>query len=100
MIDEFERTVADAKDKLSDREGAPVSWRELVRRAGFDDDSFGRVSYHLLPRTRPRGHWVPRWLIDALVPVLAGVVTREELMWAAATAAGYDLPRPPSSSGA
>lgn len=88
-VDAFERLVSDARDRLSAREGSTVSWRELVRRAGFDDASFGRVSYHLLPRARPRGHHVPTWLIDALTPVLP--VSRADLMRAAAEAAGYDM---------
>lgn len=91
-VDAFERVVAEARDRLSAREGRTVSWRELVRRAGFDDSHFGRVSYHLLPRQRKRGHHVPRWLIDALVPVLP--VSREDLERAASEAAGYDVERP------
>ena len=89
-VDAFERAVSDARDRLSAREGSVVSWRELVRRAGFDDTDFGRVSYHMLPRERTRnGHHVPTWLIDALVPVLP--IGRGELMRAAAEAAGYDV---------
>lgn len=88
-VDAFERVVADARERLSAREGRPVSWRELVRRAGFDDGHFGRVSYHLLPRERKRGHHVPTWLIDALVPVLP--VSRDDLVRAASEAAGYDV---------
>lgn len=80
--------MVDARDRLSVTEGGEVSWREIVRRAGFDDSDFGRVSYHLRPRTRSRGqHHVPPWLIDALEPVLP--VTREEMNRAAAHAAGY-----------
>lgn len=90
-VDAFEALVAQARDQLSAREGAPVSWREVVRRAGFLDVDYGRVSYHLLPRRRQRGHHVPAWLIDALVPVFQGLVTRVELNRAAAEAAGYQL---------
>lgn len=88
-MDAFERLVADARDTLSVAEGAPVSWREICRRAGFGDNDFGRVSYHLLPRNRTRGHHVPAWLINALAPVLP--VSRLELNRAAAEAAGYEL---------
>lgn len=88
-VDAFERVVAEARNRLSAREGRTVSWRELVRRAGFDDTHFGRVSYHLLPRERKRGHHVPNWLIDALVPVLP--VSRDDLVRAASEAAGYDI---------
>lgn len=88
-VDAFERLVSDARDQLSATEGQVVSWREIVRRAGFDDVDFGRVSYHLLPRTRTRGHHVPAWLIDRLVGVLP--VSRLELNRAAAEAAGYEV---------
>lgn len=88
-VDAFERAVAEARDRLSAREGRIVSWRELVRRAGFEEAEFGRVAYHLLPRRRSRGHHVPTWLIDALVPVLP--IGRGELMRAAAEAAGYEI---------
>ena len=89
-VDAFERAVAEARERLSAREGRNVSWRELVRRAGFDDSEFGRVSYHLLPRARTRnGHHVPGWLIDALEPVLP--ISRADLVRAAAEAAGYDV---------
>jgi hypothetical protein len=89
-VDAFERAVADARERLSAREGSNVSWRELVRRAGYDDSEFGRVAYHLLPRDRKRnGHHVPGWLIDALAPVLP--ISRGDLVRAAAEAAGYDV---------
>lgn len=92
-VDPFERVVSEARDRLSVREGRTVSWREVVRRAGFSDEEFGRVSYHLLPRERSRNaHQVPRWLVDALTPVLP--VSRAELMRAAAEAAGYDIEAP------
>lgn len=90
-VDAFERLVAEARDQLSANEGSTVSWREIVRRAKFADVDFGRVSYHLLPRPRTRGHHVPAWLIDKLVPVFAGIVTRLDLNRAAAEAAGYQL---------
>lgn len=90
IVDAFERAVSDARDRLSAREGSQVSWRELVRRAGFDDGEFGRVAYHLLPRARTRnGHHVPGWLIEAMAKVLP--ISRGELMRAAAEAAGYDV---------
>lgn len=89
-VDAFERVVSEARDRLSAREGSTVSWRELVRRAGFDDSEFGRVAYHLLPRERTRnGHHVPTWLVDRLAPILP--VSRADLMRAAAEAAGYDV---------
>ena len=85
-MDSWERLVADARERLAVREGGSVSWREIVRRAGFADGDFGRVSYHLLPRPRRR-HNVPVWLIDALEPVLP--VSRQEMETAAAQAAGF-----------
>ena len=90
VVDAFEEAVSRARDRLGDVEGSPVSWRELVRRAGFVDGDVGRVSYHLLPRERRRHH-VPAWLIEALAPVLAPVISRTDLHRAAASAAGYSL---------
>lgn len=89
-MDAWERLVAEGKDRLSATEGAPVSWREIVRRAGYTDGDFGRVAYHLLPRVRRGGkHYVPEWLIDALAPVLP--FPRRDLEAAAAEAAGYAI---------
>jgi len=89
--DAFTRAVAEARDRLSSREGRTVSWREIVRRAGYDDPKmFGRISYHLLPRDRDRGaHLVPAYIIEAMAKVLP--ISRAELMRAAAEASGYDL---------
>lgn len=88
--DAFTRAVSEARDRLSAREGRTVSWREVVRRSGFDDSLFGRISYHLLPRERDRGqHLVPKYLIEALPKALP--ISRAELMRAAAEASGYDV---------
>lgn len=89
--DAFTRAVAEAKDRLSAREGRTVSWREVVRRAGYEDDTdFGKISYHLLPRDRSRGaHLVPTYIIDAMAKVLP--ISRAQLMRAAAEASGYEV---------
>jgi len=95
IMDPFERLVTEAKDRLSEREGREISWRELARRAGYDDGREWGVFRNAIRPQRDRrsdgqraeGRRPNPEVVRRLAKVLP--VTELELNRAAAATAGY-----------
>lgn len=94
IVDAFIRAVEDARQRLSRAEGTHVSTREVLRRAGYDDNQRAGVAYHLNPNRHPgdRPHRVPVEVVRRLAAVLP--VSEDELAQAAQVAAGFTLAQP------
>jgi hypothetical protein len=89
-VDAFIEAAEDARRRLISSEGRDVSWREVIRRAGFPDDKRAGVAYHLNPNIdRARGHNVPPEIVTRLAEVLP--ISEPELARAARIAAGYNV---------
>jgi hypothetical protein len=89
-VDAFIEAAEEARRQLIRSEGRDVSWREVIRRAGFPDDKRGGVAYHLNPNIdRARGHNVPPEIVARLAAVLP--ISEQELARAARVAAGYNV---------
>lgn len=89
-VDAFIEAAEDARRQLIRSEGRDVSWREVIRRAGFPDDKRAGVSYHLNPNVdRMRGHHVPAEIVSKLAAVLP--ISEQELARAARVAAGFNV---------
>lgn len=91
MSDAFIQAVDDARRRLIRDEGNPVSVRELIRRAGFDDSQRPGVAYHLNPHrhTGAKPHRVPTEVIKRLSSVLP--ISEGDLSRAAAVASGLNV---------
>lgn len=88
-VDAFIEAAEEARRRLIRAEGRDVSWREVIRRAGYEHRR-AFVAYHLNPKAEwPRGHNVPPEIVHALAGVLP--VSEEELARAARVAAGYNV---------
>lgn len=89
--DAFIDAVDNARRELIRQEGANVSVREIIRRAGFTDGERPGVAYHLNRRrhdgTKP--HRVPLEVVNRLAAVLP--VSKEDLHRAAAVASGLTV---------
>lgn len=89
-VDAFIEAAEEARRQLIRSEGRDVSWREVIRRAGFPDDKRAGVAYHLNPNIdRARGHNVPPEIVARLAAVLP--ISEQELARAARVAAGYNV---------
>lgn len=89
-VDAFIEAAEEARRQLIRREGQDVSWREVIRRAGWPDGKRAGVAYHLNPNIdRPRGHNVPPEIVTGLAKVLP--ISEQELARAARVAAGYNV---------
>lgn len=89
-VDAFIEAAEDARRQLTRTEGREVSWREVIRRAGWSESDRGRVSYHLNRNTDwPRGHNVPADIVSGLAKVLP--ISEADLARAARVAAGYNV---------
>lgn len=89
-VDAFIEAAEDARRQLIRAEGRDVSWREVIRRAGWPDNKRAGIAYHLNPNVdRPRGHNVPPEIVAGLAKVLP--VSEHELARAARVAAGYNV---------
>lgn len=92
-VDAFIEAAEDARRQLTRAEGREVSWREVIRRAGWSDSDRGRVAYHLNRNTDwPRGHNVPADIVSGLAKVLP--ISEADLARAARVAAGYNTVDP------
>ena len=97
IMDPFEQLVTEAKDRLSQREGREVSWREIARRAGYDDSREWGVFRNAIRPQRDRradgqraeGRRPNPEVVRRLAKVLP--VTELELNRAAAATAGYTV---------
>lgn len=90
-VDAFIEAVENARRELIRREGRNVSYRELIRRAGFSDKDRPGVAYHFNSNkhTGDKPHRVPTRIIERLASVLP--ITEEELSRAAAVASGLNV---------
>lgn len=90
-MDAFIETVEAARSELIRREGANVSMREVLRRAGYDESQRASVSYHLNANrhTGEKPHHVPPEFVKRLAAVLP--VAEEDLARAARVSAGFDV---------
>lgn len=89
-VDAFIEAAEEARRQLIRNEGQDVSWREVIRRAGYPESKRAGVAYHLNPNVdRPRGHNVPPDIVSNLAKVLP--ISEQELSRAARIAAGYNV---------
>lgn len=97
IVDPFEQLVTEAKDRLSEREGQDISWRELARRCGYDDAKEWGVFRNAIRPQRARrsdgqrgeGRRPNPEVVRRLARVLP--VSELELNQAAAETAGYTV---------
>lgn len=89
-VDAFIEAAEDARRQLIREEGQDVSWREVIRRAGWPESKRAGIAYHLNPNVdRPRGHNIPPEIVSRLAKVLP--ISEQELARAARIAAGYTV---------
>lgn len=88
--DPFIDAAEEYRSALIGREERGISWREVLRRAGYDETKRSGMAYHF-NRSRHTGakpHHVPPELIDRLATVLGH---KKELTRAAEAAAGFTV---------
>jgi hypothetical protein len=89
-VDAFIEAAEAARRQLIRNEGQDVSWREVIRRAGYSESERGRVAYHLSSTKQwPKGHNVPAEIVQRLAQVLP--ISEQELQRAARIAAGFNV---------
>jgi len=89
-VDAFIEAAEAARRQLIRQEGRDVSWREVIRRAGWPENKRAGVAYHLNANIdRPKGHNVPAEIVSMLASVLP--ISEQELARAARVAAGYNV---------
>lgn len=89
-MDAFIQAVEEARARLVRQEGAGISMREILRRAGYTDNDRAGAAYHLNRNKKwEGGHRVPPELVERLARVLP--ISHEELSRAAQAALGYEV---------
>lgn len=89
-VDAFIEAAEAARRRLISAEGRDVSWREVIRRAGWTESERARVAYHLnTTKQWPKGHNVPAEIVTRLAAVLP--ISEQELQRAARVAAGFNV---------
>lgn len=89
-VDAFIEAAEAARRRLIREEGQDVSWREVIRRAGYSESERARVAYHLnTTKQWPKGHNVPAEIVTRLAAVLP--ISEQELQRAARVAAGFNV---------
>jgi hypothetical protein len=91
VVDPFIQAVDEARRNLIREEGANVSIRELIRRAGYTEQQRPGIAYHLNPNRHSgeRPHHIPRHMVERFARALR--VPEEDLARAAAAAAGHNV---------
>lgn len=89
-VDAFIEAAEAARRALIRAEGRDVSWREVIRRAGWNESERARVAYHLnTTKQWPKGHNVPADIVSGLARGLG--MPEQELQRAARVAAGFNV---------
>lgn len=93
-MDPFIQACEIARRRLESQERQRVSWREVIRRAGYTEKERARVAYHLDVHRHDgsKPHHVPAQIVERFAKVLG--ISEDEMVRAAQVAAGYT----PSSS--
>jgi hypothetical protein len=89
-VDAFIEAAEAARRQLIRAEGRDVSWREVIRRAGYSESERARVAYHLnTTKQWPKGHNVPAEIVSRLAAALQ--TSEQDLQRAARVAAGFNV---------